>query len=47
MVDMCSSNHSASWGGPFQPLQYNLVLLAHLIFLARRTQESQQQRYLE
>jgi hypothetical protein len=32
---------------PLQPLHYNLALLAHLIYLARRTQEEQQQRYLE
>jgi hypothetical protein len=33
--------------GSLQPLQYNLALLAHLIYLARRTQSVQQQRYLD
>jgi hypothetical protein len=33
--------------GPSQPLQYNLALLAQLIYLARRTESAQQQRYLE
>jgi hypothetical protein len=33
--------------GPLQPLQYNLALLAHLIYLARRTESEQQQRYLD
>jgi hypothetical protein len=31
---------------PLQPLQYNLALLAHLIYLARRSESNQQQRYL-
>lgn len=32
---------------PLQPLQYNLALLAHLIYLARRSESNQQQRYLD
>jgi hypothetical protein len=37
---------STNGSGPVQPLQYNLALLAHLLYLARRTQADQQQRYL-
>jgi hypothetical protein len=44
---MGSSDTPANSSGPLQPLQYNLALLAHLIYLARRTQSAQQQRYLE
>jgi hypothetical protein len=46
-VAMGSSEIPADSSGPIQPLQYNLALLAHLIYLARRTQSAQQQRYLE
>jgi hypothetical protein len=46
-VDMSSCDHSADCGGPIQPLQYNLALLANLIYLARRAKEKQQQRYLD
>jgi hypothetical protein len=30
-----------------QPLRYNLEVLAHLIYLARRSETEQQQRYLD
>jgi hypothetical protein len=33
--------------GPLQPLQYNLALLAHIIYLARHTQSAQQLLYLD
>jgi hypothetical protein len=47
-VGMGSSDTPATdSSGPIQPLQYNLALLAHLVFLVRRTQSEQQQRYLE
>jgi hypothetical protein len=32
---------------PLQPLQYSLALLAHLVYLARRSEAAQQQRYLD
>ena len=32
---------------PLSPLQYNLTLLANLIYLARRSESGQQQRYLD
>jgi hypothetical protein len=32
--------------GPLRPLQYNLELLANLIYLASRSESGQQQRYL-
>ena len=33
--------------GPMRPLEYNLALLAHLIYLARRGEYDQQGRYLD
>jgi hypothetical protein len=33
--------------GPMRPLDYNLALLAHLIYLARRSEHAQQRRYLD
>ncbi len=41
------SSETPGANGPFQPLNYNLALLAHLIYLARRSEAAQQQRYLE
>ncbi len=44
---MDSSGTPADSSGPVQPFEYNLALLAHLIYLARRTKSAQQQPYLE
>jgi hypothetical protein len=33
--------------GPIRPLEYNLALLAHLIYLAGRSEHAQQRRYLD
>jgi hypothetical protein len=46
-VGVGSSDLPSNGSGPVRPLQYNLALLAHLVYLARRTQAEQQQRYLE
>jgi hypothetical protein len=44
---MDSPETPGNGGGPVQPLQYNLALLANLIYLARRSESGQQQRYLD
>jgi hypothetical protein len=43
-VDMASCETSGNSSGP---LQDNLALLAHLIYLARRSESGQQQRYFD
>jgi hypothetical protein len=42
----CSGTPGPS-SGPLRPLQYNLELLANLIYLARRSESAEQQRYME
>jgi len=42
-----SSSNTGDSKSLLQPLGYNLALLAHLIYLARRVETTQQQRYLE
>jgi rhamnogalacturonyl hydrolase YesR len=46
-MTMSSSEIPGDRKGPLEPLCYNLALLAHLIYLARRSETTQQQRYLE
>jgi hypothetical protein len=42
-----SNNDGGTYGGPVRSLRYNLELLANLIYLARRCESEQRQRYLD